>query len=218
MRLAVFASGGGTNFQSILDSIEAGELPAEMVCCVSNTPDAGALERAANHDVPTEVIEPSDFNEPEPFGEALLDVLTGYEVSFVALAGYMLKIPENVVEAYKDCMTNIHPALLPAFGGQGMYGMHVHRAVLEYGVHWTGATVHLVDEEYDHGPIVLQEPVPVYADDTPDDLASRVRKVEHELYPEALRLFAQDRIRKEGRTVRIESAGRHVRTEEVSAT
>lgn len=209
MRLAVFASGGGTNFQAILDDVEAGDLPADVVLCVSNTPDAGALERAEGHGVPTEVIVPSRFEAPQPFGEALLDVLRDYDVSFVALAGYMLKIPSNVVAAYRGRMTNIHPALLPAFGGKGMYGMHVHRAVIEYGVHWTGATVHLVDEEYDHGPIVLQEPVPVYADDTPDELAARVRTVEHRLYPEALRLFAQDRVRRDGRSIWIEDTPRH---------
>jgi phosphoribosylglycinamide formyltransferase-1 len=134
----------------------------------------------------------------------MLDVLDRYDVTFVALAGYMLKIPSNVVEAYRGRMTNVHPALLPAFGGKGMYGMHVHEAVLDYGVHWSGATVHLVDEEYDHGPIVLQEPVPVYADDTPQTLADRVKAVEHKLYPEALRLFAQGRIQFDGRTVRID--------------
>ncbi|PSQ87313.1 MAG: phosphoribosylglycinamide formyltransferase [Bacteroidetes bacterium QH_2_63_10] len=204
MRLAVFASGGGTNFQAILDAISAGDLPAEVVCCVSNTPDAGALDRADRHDVPTEVIPPASFDAPVSFGEALLDTLATYAVTFVALAGYMQKIPPNVVEAYRGRMTNIHPALLPAFGGKGMYGMHVHRAVIEYGVHWSGVTVHLVDEEYDHGPIVLQEPVPVYADDTPEALADRIRPVEHRLYPEALRLFAEDRVRRDGRTVWID--------------
>lgn len=204
MRLAVFASGGGTNVQAILDAIDAGDLPAEVECCVSNTPDAGALERADRRDVPTEVIPPSSFDAPAPFGHALLDTLDTYSVTFVALAGYMQKIPPNVVNEYRGCMTNIHPALLPAFGGQGMYGMHVHRAVLDYGVHWSGATVHLVDEEYDHGPVVLQEPVPVYADDTPDELADRVQNVEHRLYPEALRLFAEDRIHRDGRTISID--------------
>jgi len=204
MRLAVFASGGGTNFQAILDAIAAGTLPVQVVCCVSDTPDAGALDRAARHDVPTEVIEPSSFDAPASFGRTLLDTLSTYNASFVALAGYMQKIPPNVVDAYRGRMTNIHPALLPAFGGQGMYGMHVHRAVLEYGVHWSGATLHLVDEEYDHGPVVLQEPVPVYADDTPDELADRIRTVEHRLYPEALRLFAEDRVRRDGRAVWID--------------
>ncbi len=204
MRLAVFASGRGTTFQAILDATETGDLPAEVVCCVSDTPGAGVLERADRDSVPTSVIPPTAYDAPHPFGRAMLDTLAEYEVEFVVLAGYMLKIPANVVNAYRGRMTNLHPALLPAFGGQGMYGMHVHRAVLDYGVHWTGATVHLVDEEYDHGPIVLQEPVPVYADDTPQDIADRVRPVEHRIYPEALRLFAQDRVRRDGRTVWID--------------
>jgi phosphoribosylglycinamide formyltransferase-1 len=204
MRLAVFASGEGTTFQAILDAIDAGDLPAEVVCCISNTTEAGALERAERDDVPTKVIPPSSFDAPAPFGEALLDTLETHSASFVALAGYMQKIPPNVVDEYRGRMTNIHPAFLPAFGGKGMYGMHVHRAVIDYGVHWSGATVHLVDEEYDHGPIVLQEPVPVYADDTPDELADRVQDVEHRLYPEALRLFAEDRVRRDGRTVWID--------------
>ena len=205
MRLAVFASGGGTNFQAILDAIDAGDLPAEVVCCVSNTPTAGALDRADRQDIPTAVLSPSSFGAPAPFGRALLETLSAHDATFVALAGYMQKIPPAVVDEYRGRMTNIHPALLPAFGGQGMYGMHVHRAVLDYGVHWSGATVHLVDEAYDHGPIVLQEPVPVYADDTPEALADRVRAVEHRLYPEAPRLFAQERVRQDGRTVRIDS-------------
>ncbi len=209
LRLAVFASGGGTNFQAILDAIDQGDLPATVVLCVSNTADAGALDRAERHDVPTAVVDPDAFDTPEDFGDALMDRLAAQDVTFVALAGYMRKIPPNVVDAYRGRMTNIHPALLPAFGGKGMYGMRVHRAVIDYGVHWSGATVHLVDEQYDHGPVVLQEPVPVYADDTPDALAARVLDVEHRLYPEALRLFAQDRVRVDGRTVRIKDAGRH---------
>ena len=208
MRLAVFASGGGTNFQAILDAIDHGTLPAEPVCCVSNTPDAGALDRAERADVPTAVVPPSDYDDPSAFGNALLDVLAEHDVSFVALAGYMIKVPTNVVDAYRGRMTNVHPALLPAFGGQGMYGMHVHEAVLNYGAHWSGVTVHLVDEEYDHGPIVLQEPVPVYPDDTPQVLADRIKTVEHRLYPEALRLFAQDRVHLDGRTVRIDDYDR----------
>ena len=203
MRLAVFASGGGTNFQAILDAIDDGTLPATPVCCVSNTPDAGALDRAARHDVPTRVVRPGAYDDAEAFGDALLDVLRAHDVTFVALAGYMVKIPASVVEAYRGRMTNVHPALLPAFGGQGMYGMNVHEAVIEYGVHWSGVTVHLVDEEYDHGPVVLQEPVPVYADDTPDRLAERVKAVEHRLYPYALRLFAEGRVALDGRTVRL---------------
>ncbi|PSQ97391.1 MAG: phosphoribosylglycinamide formyltransferase [Bacteroidetes bacterium SW_9_63_38] len=208
MRLAVFASGGGTNFQAILDAIGRDDLPATPACCVSNTPDAGALDRAQRHDVPTAVVAPKAHGTAEAFGEALLDILSAHDATFVALAGYMIKIPPNVVETYRGRMTNVHPALLPAFGGKGMYGVNVHEAVLDYGVHWSGVTVHLVDEEYDHGPIVLQEPVPVYEDDTPDRLAERVKSVEHRLYPYALRLFAENRVRVDGRSVRLEGYDR----------
>ncbi|SHK06337.1 phosphoribosylglycinamide formyltransferase [Rhodothermus profundi] len=203
LRLAVFASGSGTNFQAILDATQAGHLPAQVVLCVSDRPTAGALERAQQQGIPTAVLAPRDYPSPEAFGEALLNVLRAHDVGLVALAGYLKKIPDNVVAAYRNRILNIHPSLLPAFGGPGMYGRRVHEAVLNYGVRWTGATVHLVDEEYDHGPIVLQEPVPVLPDDTPETLAARVLAVEHRLYPEALRLFAEGRVRVEGRRVRI---------------
>jgi phosphoribosylglycinamide formyltransferase-1 len=175
---------------------------------VSNHSDAGALTRAERAGVPTAVVDPAEYADPDAFGRALLGVLSDHDVTFAALAGYMIKVPPNVVDAYRGRMTNLHPALLPAFGGQGMYGRHVHEAVIEYGVHWSGVTVHLVDEEYDHGPIVLQEPVPVYADDTPEALADRVKAVEHRLYPEALRFFAEGRVHVDGRTVRIEDYDR----------
>lgn len=208
MRLAVFASGGGTNFQALLDAMARDHLPATAVCCVSDTPEAGALDRADRHDVPTAIVEPGNFDSRAAFGRALLDVLRSHNATFVALAGYMMKIPSNVVAEYRGRMTNVHPALLPAFGGKGMYGMRVHEAVLEYGVHWSGVTVHLVDEEYDRGPIVLQEPVPVYADDSPQTLANRIKSVEHRLYPEAIRLFAEERVRLDGRTVHIQGYDR----------
>jgi phosphoribosylglycinamide formyltransferase-1 len=208
MRLAVFASGRGSNVQSILDAIERGDLPATPTLCVSNTPAAGVLGRAKQHGLPTSVLSPDDYPSPEAFGIALLDVLANHDTTFVALAGYLRKIPPNVVDAYGGRMTNVHPALLPAFGGPGMYGMRVHRAVVEHGVHWTGATVHLVNEEYDQGPIVLQEPVPVYADDSPEDVAARVLAVEHRIYPAALRLFATGRVQMDGRTVRLTNPAR----------
>ena len=206
MRLAVFASGGGTNFQAILDAVENGTLPLTVALCLSNTPKAAALARAERHDVPTAVLDPRDFETETPYAEALMQVLGEHEVNFIALAGYLRKIPAAVVSAFRGRMVNIHPALLPAFGGKGLYGRRVHEAVLAYGVRWTGATVHLVDEEYDTGPIVLQEPAPVMPGDTPDSLAARVLRVEHRLYPQALRLFAEGRVRIEGRIVRIEEA------------
>lgn len=203
LRLAVFASGSGTNFQAILEAIAAGHLPARVVLCVSDRSTSGALERARWQGIPTAILAPQDYPSPEAFGKALLEVLRAHAVELVVLAGYLKKIPDNVVDAYRNRMLNIHPSLLPAFGGPGMYGRRVHEAVLNYGVRWTGVTVHLVDEEYDHGPIVLQEPVPVLPDDTPETLAARVLEVEHRLYPEAVRLFAEGRIAIDGRRVRI---------------
>lgn len=204
MRLAVFASGGGSNLQALLDAIGLGDLPAEVALVVADRPGAGALERAARHGVPPLVLPPADFPDAEAFGRALLARLEEHGVDFVALAGYLRHVPEGVVRAFRHRMLNVHPSLLPAFGGAGMYGRRVHEAALAYGVRWSGATVHLVDEAYDTGPIVLQEPVPVEPGDTAETLAARILAVEHRLYPEAVRLFAEGRVRVEGRLVRIE--------------
>lgn len=203
MRLAVMASGGGTNFQAIIDAIERGDLPAvEPVLCVSNRPDAGALERARRHGISTFVL-PAPSASAERVAEDLLAAFAEARADFIALAGYMRMIPAAVVQRFSHRMLNIHPALLPSFGGHGMYGRRVHEAVLESGVRWTGVTVHLVDEAYDTGPIVLQEPVPVLPGDTADALAARVLECEHRLYPEALRLFSENRIRVNGRRVAV---------------
>lgn len=190
MRLAVFLSGGGSNFQAILDAHAARQLPLTPALCVASRAEAGGVARAQQHGVPVAVIPPGDFADETAFGEALLDVLAAHRIDVVALAGYLKKIPDSVVSAFSGRILNVHPSLLPAFGGQGMYGRRVHEAVLAAGVRWTGATVHLVDTSYDTGPIVLQAPVPVRDDDTPESLAARVLAVEHRLFPEALRLFA----------------------------
>lgn len=205
-RLAVFASGGGTNMQSILDAVDAGQLPATVVGCVSDRASAGALDRARTYGLPTVVCPPRDYDTPTAFGAALCDVLTRWNASFVVLAGYLKKIPAPVLNAYPNRITNIHPSLLPAFGGSGMYGSHVHQAVLDAGVHWTGVTVHLVNDAYDDGPIVAQQPVPVLPDDTVDTLQQRVLAVEHQLYPAVLRQFARGQIDVQGRTVTVNNA------------
>ncbi len=203
MRIAVFASGGGTNFQAILDAIQRGELPAEVCLLVTDRPTAGAIERARTHEIPVAILPPVEYETEEAYIHTLLERLDEHRINFIALAGYLKKIPAEIVQRYYGRMINIHPSLLPAFGGKGMYGIRVHRAVLEYGAQWTGATVHLVDEEYDHGAIILQEPVPVFPGDTPEELAARVLRVEHRLYPRALCLFAEGRIEINGRTVTI---------------
>lgn len=176
MRVAVLASGGGTNLQALLDTCQ-GSAPARVVVVISNKAAAGALERARRAGVPTEVLDdPSD-------GPTLVALLQSYQVELVVLAGYLKLIPEVVVQAFENRMLNIHPALLPSFGGPGMYGHHVHEAVLASGATISGPTVHIVTAEYDRGPIVAQWPVPVSADDTPETLASRVLLVEHQLLP-----------------------------------
>jgi phosphoribosylglycinamide formyltransferase-1 len=206
LRLAVFASGGGSNFQSVLDAIDRGDLAATVALLVTDRDGIGALDRAARHGIPTATLRPADFAGSEEFGQALLEALDEHGVTFVALAGYLKHVPAAVVRAFRHRMLNVHPSLLPAFGGPGFYGRRVHEAALDYGVRWSGATVHLVDEEYDTGPIVLQEPVPVHPDDTPETLAARVLAVEHRLYPEALRLFAEGRVRIDGRRVFFDAA------------
>lgn len=203
MRLAVFVSGSGSNFQAILDAVACGSLRAEVVLCVSSRPDAGALARARHAGVRTLVIERQRSTDEEGEATELLAALDETGADFIALAGYLRRIPPGVVRVFRHRILNVHPALLPAFGGPGMYGRRVHEAVIEHGARWSGATVHLVDEEYDTGPIVLQEVVPVEPDDTPADLAARVLEVEHRLYPQALALFADGRVRVEGRRVRV---------------
>jgi formyltetrahydrofolate-dependent phosphoribosylglycinamide formyltransferase len=174
MRVAVLASGSGTNLQALLDRCW-GDAPARIVLVVSNNPEALALERARAANVPTALLDrPSD-------GENLTAVLHEHEAELVVLAGYMKLVPTATVEAFWERMINLHPALLPAFGGKGMYGMHVHRAVLESGAALSGASVHLVTHEYDRGPVVAQWPVPVVPGDTPESLAARIHVVEHRL-------------------------------------
>ena len=203
MRLAVFASGGGSNFQSIVDAAESGALKAQVVLCVSDSPTAGALERAKRHEIPELILDPAEFSDEDVYASLLQTKLTEFEIDFIALAGYMKMIPAQIVREFSGRMVNIHPALLPAFGGPGMYGNRVHQAVLKAGAAESGATVHLVDEEYDSGPIVLQESIPVRPEDTPELLAARVLKVEHRIYPRALALFAGNRIQIDGRIVTI---------------
>lgn len=202
MRLALFASGGGSNAAAILDAIEAGTLDAEAVVLVSDRPDAAALTRAADHGLPTAVVPPGD--DEAVFAQALLDVLAAHEADAIALAGYFRKIPDPVVWAYRDRILNVHPSLLPAFGGEGWYGPRVHQGVIDYGCRVSGATVHIVDSQYDTGPVVLQETVPVEPDDTAETLAARVLAVEHRLFPQALALLADGRMHVDGRRVSLD--------------
>lgn len=203
LRLGVLVSGAGTNLQALIDACRSGETLAEIVVVASNVPDAFALERARRDDIPAVVVNHRDFPTKAAFEAALRDMLESFHVGLVCLAGFLRILSPAFVRAFEGRIMNIHPALLPAFGGKGMYGEHVHRAVMTSGARVSGCTVHFVTEVPDGGPIILQAAVPVRDDDTPVTLAARIRREEHRLYPKAVRLFAQDCLRIEGNRVRI---------------
>jgi formyltetrahydrofolate-dependent phosphoribosylglycinamide formyltransferase len=189
-RIAVLASGGGSNLHALLDHLATlGDRAAGRVALVaSDRPDAGALERARHASIPTATID------PRASGDALLETLARHDADLIVLAGYLKLVPAEVTARFRGRTLNVHPSLLPAFGGPGMYGRRVHEAVLRAGARVSGATVHFVDEAYDRGPIAAQWPVPVSPDDTPDALAGRVLRVEHALYPRVVDAVAGGRI------------------------
>lgn len=192
-RVAVLASGGGTNLQAVLDRFNLGDDPAaRVVHVVGSRPGIGALERAERAGVDTTVLAEADRE-----GGPLLACLGAADAELVVLAGWLRLVPGPVVRAYRGRMINIHPALLPAFGGEGMYGRRVHEAVLRSGVRVTGPTVHFVDEDYDEGSIIAQWPVPVREGDDPDRLAARVLEVEHRLLPEVVSALARGEVRRD---------------------
>ena len=192
LTIAVFGSGGGSNFRAILTAMQEGTLPgARIAVVISDRADAGILEIARSHGLPAVDIAAGQFPGADGYVEALLAVLRAHGVNFVVLAGYLKLVPPRVVTEFRGRMLNIHPALLPRHGGRGMYGRRVHEAVLAAGESESGATVHLVDEEFDRGPIVLQKRVPVLPGDSAATLAARVLAVEHEIYSAAIRLFAE---------------------------
>ena len=185
-RIAVFCSGNGSNFKALFQAIRNKQLPAEIVLCLSNHAQCGAMEFAEQNGIATAHITQKYFASFDEFAAAIVERLKKHHIDIILLAGYLRKVPDAVVAAFPNRMLNIHPALLPKFGGEGMYGIHVHAAVLEAGETETGATVHFVNEEYDKGEILLQRTVPVLPNDTPETLAARVLTCEHALYPDAL--------------------------------
>ena len=203
LHLGILASGRGSNFEAILRAIENGRLSAEARVLISNRKSAGALDVAARHGVPAAALTRKDFDSDEAFDREILRLFQKHGVDFVVLAGYLRLLTPVLVREFPNRILNIHPALLPSFGGKGMYGHHVHEAVLAHGCKVSGVTVHLVNEQYDAGPIVLQRCVPVEEGDTPDTLAARVLVEEHRAFPEALQLFAEERISVEGRRVHV---------------
>jgi len=204
IRIAILVSGQGrgSNMAAIIDACQRGEIDGKVVLVIGTRDEAPALQRATEKGVSTEVVSPSKLGEEE-YARRLLQTLGDAQVDLVCLAGFMRLLPPPVVHAYAGRVMNIHPALLPLFGGKGMYGEHVHRAVLESGMKVSGCTVHFVDESYDTGPIILQRCVPIEEEDTWETLAARVLAQEHQAYVQAVKLFAQGRLRVEGRRVRI---------------
>ena len=192
LRLVVLISGGGTTLRNLIDQIAANRLDAKILHVISNNPRAKGLEFAALAGVPTSIIELKDYPSIDEFSRAIFDICREEETDAVAMGGFLklVRIPED----FRGRVLNIHPALLPDFGGAGFFGHHVHAAVLASGAKESGCTVHLVDDEYDHGPVILQKRVPVMAGDTPKTLAARVFAAECQAYPEALHKFARGEI------------------------
>lgn len=209
LRIATFASGRGSNICSIFDAIESGELNSEVVGVISNNPDSGVIEFAKSKEIPYEVINKKRYPGESEIKNKILDTLDDWNANFIVLAGYMKKMDSSIVGKYKNRILNIHPALLPSFGGNGMYGLKVHESVLNHGVKYSGVTVHIVTDDYDAGPIVLQQVVPVYDNDTAEILQKRILVEEHKIYKDAIRLFEDDLVTISGRRVILkrENAG-----------
>ncbi|CAL5016961.1 unnamed protein product [Urochloa decumbens] len=193
-RLAVFVSGGGSNYRAIHEAALGGTVHGDVVALVTDKPGCGGAEHARSNGIPV-VVFPKSKSAPEGILVAeLLDALRGYGVDFVLLAGYLKLIPAELIQEYPRSILNIHPSLLPAFGGKGFYGSKVHKAVIASGARYSGPTVHFVDEHYDTGKTLAQRVVPVFADDTPELLAARVLHEEHQVYVEAVAALCEDRI------------------------
>jgi phosphoribosylglycinamide formyltransferase-1 len=201
-QIGVLVSGGGTNLQALIDAVNNRDIPAEIGVVISNKPGVYALERARRNRIPRLVIDHRRYPSSREFSEAILKRLDEYHIDLLCLAGFLRIMDPCVTAAYPRRILNIHPALLPAFGGKGMYGRHVHEAVIASGVKYSGATVHLVTAETDVGPIVCQGLVEVDDNDTPDSLAGKVLQVEHRIYPQAVKLILEDSILIEGLRVK----------------
>ncbi|MGA2259311.1 MAG: phosphoribosylglycinamide formyltransferase [Thermoguttaceae bacterium] len=204
-RIAVLISGSGTTLKNLIEKIAAGRLHVQIALVISSGPDARGLQFARDAGIPTAVVPPSCFVSQEEFSQAILDHCRAVQVDLVVMAGFLKRV--TIAEDFANRVTNIHPGLVPAFCGRGFYGHHVHQAVIDYGAKLSGCTIHYADNQYDHGPVILQRAVPVLDDDTADTLAARVFEAECEAYPEAIQLIAQHRIRVEGRKVRILAEG-----------
>jgi phosphoribosylglycinamide formyltransferase 1 len=200
-RLAVLISGGGTTLKNLLEKIHAGSLRVQIALVISSSPNARGLEFAREAGIPIVVVQSKGFTSQDDFSRAIFDTCRAALVDLVVMAGFLKRV--TIDEDFANRVTNIHPGLIPAFCGLGYYGHHVHQAAIDYGVKLSGCTVHFADNQYDHGPVILQRSVPVLEDDAAETLAARVFTAECEAYPEAIQLIADGRVRVDGRKVRI---------------
>lgn len=198
-RIGVLASGRGSNLQAVMDAVEAGKLKAEIVVVISDKKGAYALERARKRGIAAEFIDPKPIRRRDDYDAKVLETLKKYKVDLVLLAGYMRVVSMVIIEAYENRIMNIHPSLLPSFPG-----LHVQKKAIDHGARFSGCTVHFVNGGVDTGPIIIQAVVPVHPGDDEDTLAARILKQEHKIYPEAVRLFTEGRLRVEGRRVTID--------------
>jgi phosphoribosylglycinamide formyltransferase-1 len=202
VRIAVLISGSGSNLQAIIDKIEKKEINGELVVVISNKENAYGLERAKKCDIEGLFIDSTTTDQDE-YNRLILNALLERNIELVILAGYLKILDKKIIEAYKDRIINIHPSLIPSFCGKGFYGLKVHQSVVDYGVRISGATVHFVDEKADNGPIILQKAIPLDFDDTAESLQRKVLILEHELLPEAVKLFCDGKLSVIGRKVSI---------------
>jgi phosphoribosylglycinamide formyltransferase 1 len=191
LKIAVFASGRGSNFLALYEALENNAIDASIAVLISNNSNAGAVESARACGIPVRHLSQRLYATEQEYITALRETLRSFGTDLIVLAGYMKKLAPEIIGAYRSRIINIHPALLPEFGGKGMYGQRVHEAVIASGARFSGATVHFVDAEFDHGEILLQERVPVFEGDTPQSLAERVLAVEHRILPEAVRMISE---------------------------
>ena len=201
--IAVFASGRGSNFQAINKHIKSGDIPARVVCVISDKANPPVFDKARQDNINTHYINRKQFKKEQEYADFLLRILQKYNTDLIVLAGYLKLIPAQIVRKFRHAILNIHPALLPKFGGKGYYGSRVHEAVLKADEKESGATVHFVDEIYDNGLIIKQDKVPVKPDYTPHTLADRVLEVEHQIFPEVVKAFCEDRIQIKNNGVEI---------------
>jgi phosphoribosylglycinamide formyltransferase-1 len=205
-KIGVLVSGGGTNLQSLIDAALQGQINGEIVLVISDKKDAYALERAKKHGIEALFLDKKAYSDRSAFASSIIDAFDKRNIDLIVMAGFMTVLHADMVNHYQGRIINIHPSLIPSFCGDGFYGDRVHKAVIEYGVKISGATVHFVDEVTDNGPIILQDVVSVEDTDTPETLAAKVLKIEHRLLPEAVGLFCEGRLMIEGRKVKIKNS------------